>query len=248
MLNTELLTQQYLTFDKPVPFKSLQIYPVVLSDYYEFMWSHDILDIDKNSIPDAKVIKMTYLQFLITLLEDSEIIQEKLSNILEICLHIDLDSVEVKFIDGKEMSIDGEIISAKDFDMMRKVILYQNIPGYDDKYVDPEIKAMAQRYDNIVNKNSDNLEPPTLEGLIIALIAELGYTVEYVNNMTYRRFRLLLKSVEDKIEYKIMKSAEMGGMVSFKEPVEHWIYKKKKNKFANAFAQSGVEDIANKTK
>lgn len=247
MLDIQYLKQQYFTFDKPIPFKSFYIYPVMLEKYYDFMYSHDILDIDKNSIPDKKIVKMTYLEFLINILQESEAVQIKLSNILNICLKIDLDSVEVKIKDN-QLIINGETIDGKDFDVLRKIILYQNIPSYDDRYVDPEIKKLQERHDNIVNKGMDDIQPPTLEDLMIALIAELGYTIEYVTQLSWRKFSLLLKSVEDKIDYKIKKAAEMGGMVTFKEPIEHWIYKKKKDRFANAFAQSTTEDIANKTK
>ena len=54
MLDIQYLKQQYFTFDKPIPFKSFYIYPVMLEQYYDFMFAHDILDIDKNSIPDKK--------------------------------------------------------------------------------------------------------------------------------------------------------------------------------------------------
>ena len=107
---------------------------------------------------------------------------------------------------------------------------------------------MQERYDKIVNKNKDSIEPPTLEELIVHLTAETGYPIDYVYGLSYRKFRMMLKSVEDKTEYKILKAAEMSGNVTFKEPIEHWIYKKKKDKFANAFAKSTSEDIANKTK
>ena len=190
---------------------------------------------------------MTYLEFLTNILQESKAVQIKLSNILNICLKIDLDTVEVKIKEDK-MFINGEEVNSKDFDILRKIILYQNIPSYDDKYIDPDIKKLQERHDNIVNKGNADIQPPTLEDLIVALIAELGYTIEYVTQLSWRKFSLLLKSVEDKIDYKIKKAAEMGGMVTFKEPVEHWIYKKKKDRFANAFAQSTTEDIANKTK
>jgi len=248
MLDLEYLKQQYFTFDKPIPFKSFNIYPVMLEQYYDFMYCHDILDIDKNSISDVKVIKMTYLEFLIALLEESELVQYKLSTILEVCLRIDLNTVEVKICDNNKLYINGELINSKDFDELRKIILYQNIATYSDEYIDPDIKNMQERYNRIINKNKEQIEPPTLEDLMVSLIAEIGYTMEYVTGLSYRKFYLLLKKVEDKIDYKILKSAEMSGNVTFKEPIEHWIYKKKKDKFANAFARSTTEDIAKKTK
>lgn len=248
MIDVEYLKQQYFTFDDPVPFKTFTIYPVMLRQYYDFMHCHDILDIDKNSIPDAKIIQMTYLEFLLKLVGESESTQYKLSSILEICLGLDLSKDVVKIIDGKELYINDILINSKDFDDIRKIILYQNIVDYDDSYVDPDIKKLQDRYNNLVSKKSGNVEMPTLEDLIICMISELGYQINYVQMLTYRKFCLLMKKIEDKIDYKIFKTAEMGGMVTFKEPIEHWIYKKKKNKFSNAFAKASQEEMISKAK
>ena len=55
---------QELTYDEPITYKELKIYPVLMKDYIEFHSLVSCLLIDKNSRPDIKIISMTYLRFL----------------------------------------------------------------------------------------------------------------------------------------------------------------------------------------
>ena len=85
----EFLTNQYFTFDKPVPLKGeLFIYPVKVIDYYTFFSVVDILMIDKNTNPET--IPMSYLKFLHYLSQSPEghIYNIKLNKLLELVLHI----------------------------------------------------------------------------------------------------------------------------------------------------------------
>ena len=56
--------EKEFTNDEPVNFKGLMIYPVKMRDYFKYNICSQVLDIDKNSIPDEKVISMSYLDFL----------------------------------------------------------------------------------------------------------------------------------------------------------------------------------------
>ena len=74
----EFLTNQYFTFDKPVPLKGeLFIYPVKVIDYYTFFSVVDILMIDKNTNPET--IPMSYLKFLHYLSQSPEGHQKRCS-------------------------------------------------------------------------------------------------------------------------------------------------------------------------
>ena len=44
--------------------------------------------------------------------------------------------------------------------------------------------------------------------------------------MTIRKFLMLLSAIDDAMNYECTRIGLMTGMVSMKEPVEHWIYKK----------------------
>ena len=54
----------YLYYDKPIPYKELNIYPVKMDKYLDFHFYVNCLLLDKNSTPNPEVITMTYLQFL----------------------------------------------------------------------------------------------------------------------------------------------------------------------------------------
>ena len=68
-VDINILSRLYFPFDEPVPYilnksLSIKIYPISLRNSEFFLSSKDILEIDKNSIPDPKIIQMTYLKFL----------------------------------------------------------------------------------------------------------------------------------------------------------------------------------------
>ena len=44
--------------------------------------------------------------------------------------------------------------------------------------------------------------------------------------MSIRKFALLLGVIDSKLHYQIYKTGECSGMVTFKEPITHWMYSK----------------------
>ena len=63
--------------------------------------------------------------------------------------------------------------------------------------------------------------------------------------MSVRKFNLALSTVDDLINYKIMKQAIMSGFVSLPkgQTIEHWIYKPNKDMYGDAYKT--VEEIQN---
>ena len=59
-------------------------------------------------------------------------------------------------------------------------------------------------------------------------------TEETIRNMTVRGFQMLLNTIIDKVEYPINRMAEAQG-VKFDHPIEHWAFKKPKDKFSEVF-------------
>ena len=103
----EFYEKIYFTLDEPVPFKSFYIYPVLAKDYYKFYSFFSCLTLDKNTKPqkyydekfqtektrlvsNPKGIGMSYLAYLISLMEDQEFGQQMTScliSLLELVLH-----------------------------------------------------------------------------------------------------------------------------------------------------------------
>lgn len=231
-VNLDFIKQRYFTWDEPVPLKELLIYPVKMEDYISFISSCDVLAIAKDEIPNAKIISMNYLDFIGYLLENGDLLTiQKLVKCLELCLHVSFNKgdIDIKQNDSGNyvLEIKGVLYDWRDFDDLRKIVMYQNDPNYDDTYIDPELKAELDEYNRLVNKD---IEFPSLEKQIVCLMA-CGHDINILKNMTLRKFRLLLNTTNSKIEYQIMRQAELGGMVTFKEEISHWIFSKKKDRF-----------------
>lgn len=244
MINVEWLMQQYIYFDKPIPYESLFIYPIKIEDYYDFVCCIDIFMIDKNILGQVEFIQMPYLQFLFDVVFNQDKTQEsKFVRLFELCLGVDLSKEELKI--GKDekgkifLTVKDIKISSKQFEDIKRIILYQNINEYDDKYVDPDLKKARDEYLNFVNRGIDS---PSIENQIAIITSHTGICKKDLMQYTYRSFDILFNTVKEEVDYTISKSAEMSGNVTFKQPIEHWIYKTKKDKYADAFVNKSAFD------
>lgn len=124
--------------------------------------------------------------------------------------------------EGKQnLIVDGVEITDDDFDILRKVVCYQNMPDYDDEYIDPELKAELELKAKLENPN--NIQP-TLEKQESCLVASTAYTYETIKNISIRHLVLLLRTVDAKLHYFTYRQAEASGMVKFSGELQHWIY------------------------
>lgn len=86
-----LLEQNYFCFDKPVPFKDLLIYPVLVKDYYKFHSCIQIFTLKKNEDYNPQCISMSNLGYAIYKIkeENSELDYSTLMiGVLELIFHI----------------------------------------------------------------------------------------------------------------------------------------------------------------
>lgn len=257
--------QQYTTLDEPIPYKELKIYPVKVKDIFKFLSSCDILTIDKNKIPDIKVIQMSYLQFIFEIMSGEKEWADKFLNIISVCFNLDEDKEwfvenfdkgvllqqqlsedkylcffngwDIKFfIKENRVSLylkDIEITS-KEFDEIKRLIMYQNIVGYDDSYVDPDVKKIQDEYYRLKNKSVIH---PTIEKQMSVISSENGMSKSEMLDMTYREFTMLFNTIVDKIDYQINKRADLQDK-KFEKPIPHWIFEQGKNKFDGLFVDA----------
>lgn len=231
-LDFDLLKDTYFTFDLPVPYQLadgniLEIFPVLLKDSRVFLSSADIISIDKNSLPDAKIIQMSYLEFLANLAYGNEVVIQKMVNIFLLCLKIKqpiilIDENKRFLIEDKES---GKKIKAKEFEDIRRIILYQNFPNYDDEYINPDLKKNMEEYDQLKSKTMDY---PNLERQIAIISSHTGITKQQQLEMTYRSHSILFSEVCGEVDFETTRSVALyAGVKDF----DHWIFRKKKNKF-----------------
>lgn len=234
-LDLDFLARAYFYLDEPVPYQLengiVYIKPISLKDSEMFLASCDILAFNKNEIPSVEIIQMSYLEFVCKCLISQEIYCDKLINILKYCLGINYPKL---LLDnkGKPLIRDDEqevTINSKDFENIRRIIMYQNILHYDDSYVNPEIRQMKAEVDELKNKD---IVTPTLERKIAIITAHSGVTKEEQKKMTYRSHCLLFEEVCGETEFTAVRpTALIGKMLGGKGEIpDHWIYKKRKGK------------------
>lgn len=236
-VDIELLKLAYFALDEPVPYKlktgqEILIKPIMVKDSMLFMASVDVLKIDKNSLGSVEAIQASYLKFLQKMIFPSNgIMVQKFLNILDLCLELKgiylcNDEMERTFIQTES----GIVISAKEFDDIAKIILYQNLPDYDDKYINPDIKKSMQEVDRLKNKD---YESPDFERQIGIIESHTGILKEQLLKKTWRSFQILFREVCGEIEFYTVRPAAIA--VGAGDKVDHYIFKKRKDKFDGYF-------------
>lgn len=231
MVDIDFLKEVFFTFDKPTPYtlkqKTIYIYPVMLPQSEIYTRNIGILDINKNDCNDVQIIQMSYLEYLYWLTKADEHIKECLNTIFLMCLKIDTWSFG-KNENGKIVIVDHThncSIDKKSFDDIRKIILYQNNPSYDDSYISPDIKEMMIKVDSIKNFG---MEVPSLERKMAIITAHTGLNKTQQSEMTLRAHQLLFNEVVGEVEFTTTRPVALFAGSGGK--MEHWIFPHKKNK------------------
>ena len=145
----------------------------------------------------------------------------------------------MKFIEDPQtkkhhLYINGQVIDKDDYNRLRYIVLYQNFPDYrDDSWVDPDIKKDYEEKMRLDRQKND--VHATLEKKIVALYVATHTPFHEIYDMTIRKFVMALTTVDDLINYKIMKTASMSGFVQLPKgyTIEHWIYKPDKDMYGD---------------
>lgn len=170
----EYLRDKYFTYDEPVPFCGLYLYPVSVRNYNEFMTSNACLLLNKNDDPMG--IKFTHLDYLLSKISDEKegvLWSMRFSKIIELCFHI---------LPGMKCSKCGKYIPYDQFFTEERVKLYQD--GTDEdrkKFFDCDcgdgkmVASLDQKKDEKSNKT-------------VLLID--GHEIDYVNFNKMRKYIL----------------------------------------------------------
>lgn len=238
-IDINLLTRTYFYFDEPVIYKlnnyDLQIFPITVKQSEFFLHSIGLFSVDKNSAPNVEIIQMSYLRFILSVLipaDDTNL--SKFTNLLSLCLHMDDPRIQITNA-NKINLIEGEgkySINELQFEDIRRIILYQNLIRFDDTYINPELKKAMQETDELKNKDIDY---PTIERKMAIITAHTGLSKKEQMDMTYRSHSLLFEEVYNEVDFTTIRPA-----VAFSgndNKLEHWIFKKKKNKMDKYITQ-----------
>ena len=229
-INKESLFQ-FLIYDKPFPYsKNISVYPVTMENALMFQILSKSITVRKNStFREKKIIKMSYLEFLIYAFGNAAFEEQynipglsqyffHAVQLLQLCCK---DSKISMKQDGSQININGEEITPQKFDDLRRIILIQNGIDFDiDEFLnyDTEQRLLKAENDQSKNKKSVNMED-----YIDSLVVALNITEEQIMNMTIRKFWRYVNRYRLYENYTLMKTGECSGMVKYKEPIEYWM-------------------------
>lgn len=225
-----------LTFDLPVKYKSLLLYPVTVKDYTTLSYTSSCLKTDKNSIPDAKFIRMSELEYLYYVSQNDSNLPYVLflDRLLSLVLKDDPSFEDIassirrfkyRTNDNKPVFIIGEReYDADDFIEIKKIIAEQNEIDLIDTNISKEVRDSFEKARQYKQRISGG-KAASLEDYIVGISIATGWALDYIYSMPVRKFQKALARLDNLIHYKIYLAASMSGMVSFKDKsfIKHWL-------------------------
>ena len=238
---------KYTTFDLPVPYRNIMLHPISVKDYMFFNACAQCFSLDKNSIPDPKIIMMSNLEYIYYTAQESSEIKPFLvwfDRMLSLCLKDDASFLDVNESikrygydeRGKPIfTIGEETYTSKDFEELKSIISEQNLYDLPDENISKEVRESLEKAQEYKNKVSGT-KPGTLEDYIVSLSGVTGWSFDYIYNMSVRKFIIAIRRFDNLIHYKIYLTASMSGMVEFKDKsfIKHWLTNlEEKDKYGN---------------
>ena len=261
MVDIDKLELIYFQNDEPVPYclknsidengnmstdgYKLLIKPIKVKDWSIFNNCIDILMHELQDYNSVEIIQMSYLEFVIDILldkvSDEEISENafKLSTILSMALGV-CEARKGTFRNKPCLTLHNEngcvvsLITPKEFNELKKIILFQNIINYDDRYLSPDIKKEIEEYEKIKYSN-ENIVNPTLEKQKVFVISKTGISMKDINDMTYRTFTQVYNYNVNVDLYFAQKILQASQKYDMQEDAIHPLFKKEEDKLKSAF-------------
>lgn len=223
----------YLIYNKEVKYNEhITLYPIKMKDIITFQQYQMALTLRKDAIfQDKQIIKMGYLEFIKYACRNDELAQKYNMPLLPFYYDFIIgvlqltcgEDVEIKYNTSTlDFSINDFLVTDEVFDDLRKIIIIQNDIDFDiDEFMNIDtVKALEKAREFEAKKNKEKAD---IEDYIDSLIIGMKVTEEYVSNLTIRKFWRYIKRINKHEEYEACRSGQMSGMVTFKEPIQHWM-------------------------
>ncbi|MCI9540592.1 MAG: hypothetical protein HFG39_05935 [Lachnospiraceae bacterium] len=227
-INKDILLP-FLIYDKPFPYYgTITLYPVTMDNILLFQTLSQSIIIRKDSIfHNKKIIKMSYLDFLIYAFGNKELeTQYKIPYLSQYYLYaiqllqLCCKDAEITMDQTGYLYINKILITPEIFDDLRRIIILQNEIDFDiDEFLNYDTEQRLQKADT-QNHKKDKI---TIEDYIDSLIIAMNTTENQIINMTIRKFWRYIKRYQLHENYTIAKTSEYSGLVSFKEPIPYWM-------------------------
>ena len=236
--------EKFFAFDLPIEYKGLKIYPAIMEDYYEFDFLVKSIVMEKNSIPDVKIITMTYLEYLYRYTTKDTPYALFFRELLALVLRIDSNRIELKFNEKVKpiFLVDKKEYDSDDFENIKLIICEQNMVEIPDETIQKEIRDKMEEAKRLKAKMSKT-KMGSLEDLVIAVLISTSFKIDDIYNLSIRKFNKIVERLDHKLHYEIYLSASMSGMVKFKDQsfIKHWLADLEQDKFAGV--SIGLDEI-----
>ena len=223
----------YLIYNKEIKYNEhITLYPIKMKNIIEFQQYQMALTLRKDAIfQDKQIIKMGYLEFIKYACRNDELAQKYNMPLLPFYYDFIIgilqltcgEDVEIKYNTSTlDFSINDFLVTDEVFDDLRNIIIIQNEIDFDiDEFMNIDtVKALEKAREFEAKKNKEKAD---IEDYIDSIIIGLKVTEEYVSNLTIRKFWRYIKRINKHEEYEACRSGQMSGMVTFKEPIQHWM-------------------------
>ena len=223
----------YLIYNKEIKYNEhITLYPIKMKDIITFQQYQMALTLRKDAIfQDKQIIKMGYLEFITYACRNDELAQKYNMPLLPFYYDFIIgvlqltcgEDVEIKYNTSTlDFSINDFWVTDEVFDDLRKIIIIQNDIDFDiDEFMNIDtVKALEKAREFEAKKNKEKAD---IEDYIDSIIIGLKVTEDYVSNLTIRKFWRYIKRINKHEEYEACRSGQMSGMVTFKEPIQHWM-------------------------
>lgn len=226
----------YITYDLPIPYKDLMFYPITVKDYFFFTAYSQCLLLEKNSIPDPNIIRLTDLGYIYYLTQSEKSSDANLlffDRLLALCLK-DEDSFKKPEESIMRYRYDDKgtpffVVNDKpyynrDFLKIKEIISAQNMLELPDENISKEVRDSLEKAEEYKAK-MNGTKSGSFEDYMISLSVITGWTLDYINGMTIRKFVKSVRRLDNYVHYKIYLAASMSGMVEFKDKsfIKHWL-------------------------
>lgn len=217
-----------LLFDDPIDVFGIKLYPIKMVNYPIFDSFISILTIKKDRIPDAKIISMSYLDYLFTLINEElnndgpHPIKISLLTILSLCTNFIYKDIAI----GKDKNnrtyirFNDNVLYSREFNNVKDIILFQNINSYTGIELNPQLEEDLIEAERLRHKYDKEC---SIEKKMISAMIGTSISINDLKNMSIRKFNFLLDMIDRKLMFTILKTASYSGFVEFKNEIPHYL-------------------------